>query len=97
MSAPESALKNPSPTRLGPFISCRHMEKTRPMREEMDAKGIYFPPESAFSLLILFLYVLFPICTLTWRTNKHISRQGRGINKKNESTNGHKQYTVDSN
>ena len=29
---------------LGPSIFCRKMEKTRPMREEMDGKGVYFPP-----------------------------------------------------
>ena len=26
---------------------CRKMEKARPMREEMDGKVVYFPPESA--------------------------------------------------
>ena len=32
---------------LGPSIFCRKIEKARPMREEMDGKVVYFPPESA--------------------------------------------------
>ena len=38
---------------LGRSIFCRKMEKARPMREEMDGKVVYFPPESAFSTLML--------------------------------------------
>ena len=30
--------------------------------------------------------VLFPICTLIWRVNIYISRQAKGISRKNEST-----------
>ena len=61
---------------LGPSIFCRNMEKARPMREEMDGKVVYFPPESALSpLMLLFLTVFFPTCTLTWRVNKYVSRQ----------------------
>ena len=33
---------------LGPSLFCRNMEKARPLREEMDRKVVYFPPESAF-------------------------------------------------
>ena len=51
---------------LGPSIFCRKMEKARPMKEEMDGKVVFFPPESALSALMLyFSTVLFPICTLT--------------------------------
>ena len=61
---------------LGPSIFCRKMEKARPMREEMDGKAVYFPPESALLPLMLYLStVLFPICTLTWRANNYVSRQ----------------------
>ena len=61
---------------LGSSIFCRKMEKTRPMREEMDGKVVYFPPESALlPLMLYFLTVLFPICTLTWRVNNYVSRQ----------------------
>ena len=54
---------------LGPSIFCRKMEKARPMREvreEMDGKVVYFPPETPFFNFDAILYkVLFPICTLT--------------------------------
>ena len=75
---------------LGPSIFCRKMEKPRPMREEMDGKVVFFPPESALLPLMLYLStVLFPICTLTWRANNYVSRQERkSINRRNESTTG---------
>ena len=38
---------------LGLSIFCRKMEKARPMREEMDGKVVYFPPELAFLTLML--------------------------------------------
>ena len=61
---------------LGPSIFCRKMEKARPMREEMDGRVVYFPPELALLPLMLYLStVLFPICTLTWRANIYVSRQ----------------------
>ena len=61
---------------VGPSIFCRKMEKARPMREEMDGRVVYFPPESALLPLMLYLpTVLFPICTLTWRANIYVSRQ----------------------
>ena len=61
---------------LGPSISCRKMEKARPMKEEMDGKVVYFPPESALlPLMLYFSTVLFPICILTWRVNNYVSRQ----------------------
>ena len=40
---------------LGLSIFCRNVEKARPMREEMDEKVVYFPPESAFLFLMLYL------------------------------------------
>ena len=72
---------------LGPSIFCRKMEEARPMREEMDGRVFYFPPESA--LLPLMLYpspVLFPICILAWRANNYVSPPGKSINRRNEST-----------
>ena len=61
---------------LGPTIFCRKVEKARPMREEMDGKVVYFPPESALlPLMLYFSTVLFPFCTLTWRVNNYVSRQ----------------------
>ena len=61
---------------LGPSIFCRKMEKARLMREEMDGKVVYFPPESALlPSMLYFSTVLFPICTVTWRVNNYVSRQ----------------------
>ena len=61
---------------LGPSFFRRKMEKARPMREEMDGKIVYFPPESALlPLMLYFSTVLFPIRTLTWRVNNYVSRQ----------------------
>ena len=62
-------------------------EKARPMMEEMDGNVFYFPPEWAFlTLMLCFETVLFRICTLTWRVNNYVSRQQKGINRRNEST-----------
>ena len=61
---------------LRPSIFCQKMEKERPMREEMDGKVVYFPPESAFlHLMLCFSTVLFPICSLTWCVHKYVCRQ----------------------
>ena len=61
---------------LGPSIFCRKLEKARPMREDMDGKAVYFPPESALlPLMLYFSTVLFPIYALTWRVNNYVSRQ----------------------
>ena len=38
---------------LPPSIFRRKMENARPMRESMDGKVVYFPPESAFLTLML--------------------------------------------
>ena len=61
---------------LGPSIFCRKIEKARPMREEMDGRVVYFPPESALLPVMLYLStVLLLICTLTWRAKNFVSRQ----------------------
>ena len=39
---------------LGLSIFCRKMEKGRPMREEMDGKGVCFLPQSAFLPLMIY-------------------------------------------
>ena len=61
---------------LGPSIFCRKMEKARPMREEMEGKVVYFPPESALLPLMLYLStVFFPTYTLTSHVNNYVSLQ----------------------
>ena len=39
-----------------------------------------------FDFDVIMYKVIFPICTLTWRVTKNVSRQGERINRKNEST-----------
>ena len=39
-----------------------------------------------FSFIVIMIKGLLTICTLTWRVNNFVSRQGKGINMRNEST-----------
>ena len=59
-------------------FSCRKMEKTRSVREEMDGK-VFISRQSRhrFPLINNMIKVLFPICTLIWRVNNYVSRQGK--------------------
>ena len=51
------------------------------MREEMEGKIVYFPPESAFQALMLtFIKVFFPICTLSCRANNYVFRPEKTYN-----------------
>ena len=64
--------------RIGPvpFLSKDGKDAVREGRNGW--KGVYFPPESAsFPLIIYIIKVLFPICTLIWRVNIYVSRQGK--------------------
>ena len=54
------------------------MEKTRSVKEEMDGKVFFFPARVGISHSINNMTkVLFPICTLIWRVNIYVSRQGK--------------------
>ena len=59
-------------------FSCRKMEKTRSVREEMDGR-VFISRQSRhpFSSINIMIKVLFPICTLIWRKNNYVSRQGK--------------------
>ena len=62
--------------KLGLSIFCRKMERMCPMREEMDGKFVYLPPDLAFQSFDIFMMkAFFPICTLTWRVNNNVSCQ----------------------
>ena len=39
-----------------------------------------------FDFDVVVCKLIFPICTLTWRVNLYVSRQGKGITRRNEST-----------
>ena len=62
------------------------MEKTRSMKEEMDGKVFNSCQSRHFSILDSMNKVVFPICILKWRVSNDVSRQGKGINRRNEST-----------
>ena len=59
-------------------FSCRKMEGTRSVREEMDGK-VFISRQSRHPLPLInnMIKVLFPICTLIWRVNNYVSRQGK--------------------
>ena len=73
---------------LDPYIFLsKKMEKTQPMREEMGRK-VFISHQSRHSFFVSnMIQSLFPICTLNWRVNNYGSRQGKGINRRNESAN----------
>ena len=70
---------------LGLYIFCRKMETTWPMSEEVDEK-VFSPRQSRnFIFLVIVIEVLFSICTLTWRVNNCVSRQGKDLKRRNEN------------
>ena len=71
---------------LDPYFFRRKMEKTRSMKEEMDGEVFISGQSRHFSSPDNRIKVLLPICTLIWSVNKYVSRQGKGINRRNEST-----------
>ena len=71
-----------------PYFYCRMMEKTPSVKEEMDGMAFISRQSRHICFVIIMIKVLFPtlsICTLTWRVNNYVSRQGKGINRRNES------------
>ena len=52
----------------------------------MDGELIVCRHSRTFSLIDEKILVHFPICTLIWRVNIHVSRQGKEIDRRNEST-----------
>ena len=71
---------------LGTSIFCRKTERTRPMREAMDGKVVYFPPESAFRLWCFNNISTFPYLYLDLACKQLWFRLRSGINRRNEST-----------
>ena len=71
---------------LDPYNFCQKMEKTRCMKERMDGKLFIFRQSRHFSFKDNIIKVLFPMCTLKWRVNKYFLRQGKSINRRNQST-----------
>ena len=64
--------------RLGPYLFLSKDGKNAVREGRNGRKGVYFPPESAtFALINNMIKVFFPICTLIWRVNNYVSRQGK--------------------
>ena len=74
---------------VGPSIFCRKMEKARPMREQIIGNVVFFSRQSRnFDFDVVVCKTLLLIFTLTWCINNYVFRQGKGLNRKNESTVG---------
>ena len=71
---------------LDPYSFHRKMEKTRSMKEEMDREVFISGQSRHFCFIDNMIEVLFPICTSNWRVNNYVSRQGNGLNRRNENT-----------
>ena len=64
--------------RIGPYFFLSKDGKDAVREGGNGRQGVYFPPESAsFPLINNMIKVLFPICTLIWRVNNYVSRQGK--------------------
>ena len=70
---------------LDPYILLSKDGKDAVYERRIGQKGGYFPPELAFCS-VNNLTVLFPILSLDWRVNNFVSRQGKGMNRRSEST-----------
>ena len=66
------------------FFSLK-MGKAQSMKKEMDGE-VFISRQSRQFFIDNTIKVLPPICTLNWRVNNFVSRQGKGINRRNEST-----------
>ena len=73
--------------RLGSSSLCRKLEYTRPMREEVNGKVVFFflPQSRRFHLDLLVMQFFFLIVPLTWHLNNDVSCQGKCMNRRNES------------
>ena len=64
--------------RIGPVFFPSKDRKDAVREGRNGRKGVYFPPESAsIPLINNMIKVVFPICTLIWRVNNYVSRQGK--------------------
>ena len=70
---------------LVPFNCRRKMEGTRPMRKEMNMTVLISRQSRLFPFIVIMTKTLFPIRILTWPLNIYVSRQGRGVKRREES------------
>ena len=71
---------------LDSYLFCRKMERAQSMKEQKWMARCLLPRQSRhFFFIDNAIKVLFPICTLIWRVNNYVSRQGKSIDRRNES------------
>ena len=56
----------------------RQMEKTRSVEEKMDGEVFISRQKGHFPFIDNMIKVRFPFCSLIWRVNIYVSRQGKG-------------------
>ena len=71
-----------------PYNFRRKMEMMRSVKEEMEGKVFISRQSRHISFVFIMIEILSLLCTFTWRVNNFVSRQGKGINRRNESTKG---------
>ena len=59
--------------------------KSASYEEKSGWKGCFFPARVHILTFVIYR-ALFLVCTLSWRVYNYVFRQGKGINRKNEST-----------
>ena len=69
------------------YVLRRKKEKMQLKREVMGGKVFISRQSWHFLFEDNIIEVFLLICTLSWCVNSHVSRQGRSINRKNESIN----------
>ena len=69
---------------IRPVLFCRKMEKTRPVREQMDGKVLISRQNRHFLFVDNMIKILFKFSTLTWPANSYVSRQVKSIYWGNE-------------
>ena len=62
------------------------MDLKKSLKEEMDEELFTSRQICILLLYIILLKYFSPTSTLNWRLNSFVSRQGKGINKKNENS-----------
>ena len=68
------------------FQSMEKTEKTRSLKKEMDGEVFISRQSRHFLFINNMIKVFCPVCTSNWRVSNYISRQAKGINRRNEST-----------
>ena len=68
-----------------PRVSIQIETESLSMRKEMDEKVFISSHSWHCSFIVKMIEMLFPNCTFTCRVNDYVPRQGKGINRRNES------------